>query len=398
MNATNLDIDVAIIGGGPAGMATALAVLKSGLRARIYERYAYARPAGNILNLWPPPLHALACMGVDVKDIGAPCHTTFRSASGTIRAEVKMPEDSDGFVGLLRPDLYERMLAALPEDSIEFNKDVTVVEDKGDHVRLTFADGSATRAGVLIGADGIDSFVRKHLWGDKPKRNHDLAIIGGFTFDTPSGTEVNECVIMHDRHIQGTYSTILSKGRLGHQWWVLEAWPDAKEAPADLRQHALNSAQCFSGPLKDLIKNTPEANLQRWPIRDRVPLTQWARGRISLAGDAAHATSPYAAYGAGMSICDGYFIGQKLHGVDLADTKAVTDALAAYEKCQRDHTTAQVNQAYFLGRLFHHTPFPLTLVRDSVLDWTPFLQKVAGDSNPRDIMAQLDVMGQGIVV
>ncbi|KAJ1336182.1 FAD-dependent urate hydroxylase [Microdochium nivale] len=392
------DVDIAIIGGGPAGMATALAALKAGLVTRIYERYSHARPAGNILNLWPPPLHALGYMGVDVQDIGAPCYTTFRNSSGTVRANVKMPKDAEGFVGLLRPDLYERMLAALPAGTVEFNRNVMSINDNGDHVRLVFADGSSVKAGVLIGADGIDSVVRKHLWGDRPKRNHDLAIIGGFTFEAAEGAELNECVIMHDRNVQGTYSTILSKGRKGHQWWVLEAWPDEKDAPADLQSHALDKARAFSGPLAQLIANTPAANLQRWAIRDHVPLKKWAKGRISLAGDAAHATSPYAAYGAGMSICDGYFIGQKLHGINLSDTTAVEAALAAYESCQREHTTGQVNQAYFLGRLFHHTPYPLTLLRDTVLDWTPFLQKVAGDTNPRDIMAQLDVMGKGIVV
>lgn len=151
-------------------------------------------------------------MGIDVEDIGAPCHTTFRSSTGAVRADVKMPDNADGFVGLLRPDLYERMLEALPTGTVVFNRNVTTIDDNGDHVHLTFADGSSITSGVLIGADGIDSFVRKHLWGDHPKRNHDLAIIGGFTFEAAEGAELNECVIMHDRRVQGTYSTILSKG------------------------------------------------------------------------------------------------------------------------------------------------------------------------------------------
>lgn len=155
-----------------------------------------------------------------MKNLGAPCHTTFQDSSGRIRADVQLPEHVNkeyggGFVGLLRPDLYSRMLDAIPSGIIEFNRQVTAIEDCGDHVSITFDDGKQATAGILIGADGIDSMVRKHLWGDSQKRNHDLHVIGGFTFEHPSGAVPNECVIMHDRYVQGTYSSILSNRSKG---------------------------------------------------------------------------------------------------------------------------------------------------------------------------------------
>lgn len=57
----------------------------------------------------------------------------------------------------------------MPPNTIEFNKNVTDIQDKGSHVDLTFTDGDTITVGVVIGADGIDSFVRAHLWGQKPK-------------------------------------------------------------------------------------------------------------------------------------------------------------------------------------------------------------------------------------
>ena len=106
---------IAVLGAGPAGMAVALGLLKAGHQVTIYERYSHARPAGSLLNLWPHPIKALADMGVDIKDIGQPNRTFFRNSKGGIRAEVMLSPEvvekyGGGFIGLLRPDLYTRML------------------------------------------------------------------------------------------------------------------------------------------------------------------------------------------------------------------------------------------------------------------------------------------------
>ena len=60
---------VVVIGAGPAGMATALSVHQAGHDVILLERYHQARPAGNILNLWPPPIKALGLLGVDTDDL-----------------------------------------------------------------------------------------------------------------------------------------------------------------------------------------------------------------------------------------------------------------------------------------------------------------------------------------
>jgi 2-polyprenyl-6-methoxyphenol hydroxylase-like FAD-dependent oxidoreductase len=391
---------IAVLGSGPAGMATALALLAVGHDVRIYERYAEARAAGNILNLWPPPIRALGEMGVDVEDLGAPCHTTFRNAyTDHVRADVHLPADvvatyHGGFIGMLRPVLYERMLAALPPGVLQVNSSVTGIEDRGSDVRLTFADGTTVDTPVLIGADGIDSMTRRHLWGDSTKREHRLHIIGGYTDTLPDTVERGECVIAHTRWKQGSYSAIRDHGTDGYQWWVLEAWDPDRPAPDDLVAHAKGIAAEFGPGLKDLVDATSAEHVQRWVIRDRKPLKNWSKGRITLAGDAAHATSPYAAYGAGMSIGDGYFIAKALANVDLTDTAAVTAALVAYETPRIPHTTSQVQMAYALGQAFHHIPKVFRPLRDFVLDRTGMLQKQVGDRSPQEIVDQLDEMGQ----
>ena len=385
---------VAVLGAGPAGMAAALGALKAGHDVVVYERYCEARPAGNILNLWPPPLKALRALGVDTNDLGAPTDAEFRNVHGKVRAHVKLDPEvkrayGGGFIGLLRPELYERMLAAIPDGVIRFSQQVDRIEQDERAVTLHFADGTTAEHDVLIGGDGIDSLVRRTLWGEEPKREHKLHIFGGFTFAAVEGTIPNKCIVSHNRTVQGSWTSIRHKGRDGHQWWVLTATDPDAPAPADLKASATELATGFPAPLPGLVAITPAENVQRWVLRDRIPLKQWSKGRITLCGDAAHATSPYAAYGAGMSIEDGYFFGRALRGVDLTDFAAVQQALQIYEDPRKPHTAKQVQMAHMLGRVFHHAPAPLQPIRDFVLDHTPFLQKLAGDSNPREINTQL---------
>jgi 2-polyprenyl-6-methoxyphenol hydroxylase-like FAD-dependent oxidoreductase len=389
---------VAVLGAGPAGMAAALGALQAGHRVVVYERYREARPAGNILNLWPPPLKALRSLGVDTDDLGAPTDSEFRNVRGKVRVRVKLDEDvkreyGGGFIGLLRPELYERMLAALPEGVIRFGQQVERIEQDDRAVTLHFADGSTVEHDVLVGADGIDSLARRTLWGEAPKREHRLHIFGGFTFAEVPGTTPNSCVLTHSRTTQGSWTSIRNKGRDGHQWWVLTATDPDAPAPADLKASATVLAADFPAPLPGLVAATPPESVQRWVLRDRTPLKQWSKGRITLCGDAAHATSPYAAYGAGMSIEDGYFFGHALRGVDLTDLGAVQAALQTYEDPRKPHTAKQVQMARMLGKVFHHAPAPLRPIRDFVFDHTPFLQKMAGDSNPREINQQLALIG-----
>jgi 2-polyprenyl-6-methoxyphenol hydroxylase-like FAD-dependent oxidoreductase len=385
---------VAVLGAGPAGMAAALGALEAGHDVVVYERYREARPAGNILNLWPPPLKALRALGVDTEDLGAPTDAEFRNLHGKVRVKVRLDEDvkkayGGGFIGLLRPELYERMLAAIPEGVIRFAQQVDRIEQDDRAVTLHFADGGTAEHDVLIGADGIDSLVRRTLWGDEPKREHKLHIFGGFTFADVEGTVPNMCVLTHSRTTQGSWTSIRNKGRDGHQWWVLTATEPDAPAPADLKAAATALADGFPAPLPGLIAATEPVDVQRWVLRDRKPLQQWSKGRITLCGDAAHATSPYAAYGAGMSIEDGYFFGRAVRGVDLTDLAAVQQALQSYEDPRKPHTAKQVQMAWMLGKVFHHAPAPLRPLRDFVFDHTPFLQKMAGDSNPREINKQL---------
>ena len=139
---------------------------------------------------------------------------------------------------------------------IRFNQQVDRIEQDDRAVTLHFADGTTAEHDVLIGADGIDSLVRRTLWGDEPKREHRLHIFGGFTFAEVDGTAPNMCVLTHSRTTQGSWTSIRNKGRDGHQWWVLTATDPDAPAPADLKAAATELAAGFPAPLPGLIAAT----------------------------------------------------------------------------------------------------------------------------------------------
>jgi 2-polyprenyl-6-methoxyphenol hydroxylase-like FAD-dependent oxidoreductase len=90
-----------------------------------------------------------------------------------------------------------------------------------------------------------------------------------------------------------------------------------------------------------------------------------------------------------MATEDGYFLGRRLAGLDLSDYTAVRAALDAFEAPRKPHTARQSQQAYILGQVFHRAPRPLQMLRDLILDGTPLLQKVVGESSPGEILKQL---------
>ncbi len=55
------------------------------------------------------------------------------------------------------------MTTFIPIDRVRFDKRLTDIEERPDKVVLRFADGQRVDVGLVVGADGIQSLVRKHV-------------------------------------------------------------------------------------------------------------------------------------------------------------------------------------------------------------------------------------------
>ncbi|HEY4117856.1 MAG TPA: NAD(P)/FAD-dependent oxidoreductase [Byssovorax sp.] len=161
------DVDLAIVGGGPAGVATALflAAAAAGAsrapRVVVLEKERYPREKICAGAIGARADKALASIGVSV-DVPAAsvCGLSVAGRHGFVRERLDAP------IGrVVRRVEFDAAFAAVARSRgvvIEEGARVTSIDREGDGVRLTTSVGDVM-ARAIVGADGVGSFVRRTL-------------------------------------------------------------------------------------------------------------------------------------------------------------------------------------------------------------------------------------------
>ncbi len=167
-----------VIGGGIGGLATALALARTGRRVQVLERAPHFGEIGAGIQIAPNGSRALDRLGVLAPIQAAAVfprtiawhdaisgeRLTALDLGPAFRARYGYP-----YLVMHRGDLLAALLAACRDDeriSMEADKDVVALDDRAGFVRVACADGSAYDGVLAVGADGLRSVVREHVAGD----------------------------------------------------------------------------------------------------------------------------------------------------------------------------------------------------------------------------------------
>jgi flavin-dependent dehydrogenase len=150
--------DVIIVGGGPVGLAAAIAARQRGLEVLVADkaRPPIDKPCGE--GVMPEGVSALRVLGVPVDDSGAIPFYGIRFTEAGSAAEASFPTAAGYGIGIRRPHLHQ-MLAVRAEDVgvvIRWGEPVTAVSRAGVEIA-----GRNVPCRWVVGADGRESRVRR---------------------------------------------------------------------------------------------------------------------------------------------------------------------------------------------------------------------------------------------
>lgn len=384
-----MSLQVLIVGGGIGGLATALALGRSGHRVEVLEQAPRLAEFGAGIQLGPNAVRRLRALGVEeaVKQVAArPTQLCVRSArTGQELARMRFDAARTRRYGapylcVHRADLHEVLRTALVGDAgasqvaLRTGVQVSRIATRGDERVCAATDTHAWEADGLVGADGvwgstraqvIDADTAPHRTGHTAWR----ALVPQGSL--PQALRSDRIQVWLGARVHVVAYPVRAGDFLNLVVLAEAALPTGASADArDWDQAAsLGTLQEATGPagaagLRALLEAVPA--WRAWTLHDRAPLTgpaQMARDRIALLGDAAHPMLPYLAQGAGMAIEDAATLAEQLSGANAAQVPAAFASYAEQRWARNGRVQARARRN---ARIFHATGL-LRLGRDLTL-------------------------------
>jgi FAD-dependent urate hydroxylase len=327
---------VIVIGAGIGGLTTHLVCKRAGFEVEHYERQPQLGPAGAGIVLWPNGVKILLALGLGepLRRIGHDLERVVtRTHQGAPLTEMPVGELERRLGAPVYPvsrtDLQALLVDAVGPANLRLGAKCVRVEQDGAGATAHFEDGRKATGDVVVGADGIHSVIRRAVVGEVAPRYSGM---------------VNWVGIIANDGLQPEHTgyEFLGEGRrcgllplAGNRVYYGFAGALEKGTPAPEGGRRRQLRELFGGwpaPIPAVLERFEEAELKYLEIHDLPPLPRWSQGRLTLLGDAAHATAPTLGQGGCQAMEDAILLARCLGSTTLG----VADGLARYEAKRKE--------------------------------------------------------------
>jgi 2-polyprenyl-6-methoxyphenol hydroxylase-like FAD-dependent oxidoreductase len=331
---------VLIVGGGIAGLCLSIALRDRGVAVDIAEVKTEWTVYGVGIIQQSNVVRAMADLGIVDKYLDAafpfenPC---LYGPDGSLIA--KLPglrlagPDYPANLGVSRAALHQVLTSEARSRGVEvmLGQSVSALASDDEGVDITFTDGTSGRYDIVVGADGVYSKIRQLLFGDRyaprytgqavwrhnfprPKEMDHLC-----AYPTPNGN-AGLCPLSEDLMYM-----FVTSAEPGNPWM-----PD--DQLADLMRDRLKGYGGRIAELRDTITDPKQVVYK--PMEVLFVTEPWFKDRVILIGDAAHATTPHLAQGAGLAIEDAVVLADELERSPDPATAFEGFLRRRYERCK----------------------------------------------------------------
>lgn len=342
-------MNIAIVGGGIAGLSFALGLHKRGIDCDVFEAVTDIKEIGVGITLLPHAMRELAELGlqdaleaVGIENLESVFYTqhgqyVYKEARGR-HAGYTLPE-----IGIHRGKLHRILFDAavnrLGADKVHTGMRCSALSQNDHGVEIEFSNAHTqtsikVQAQIAVACDGVNSVIRTQM------HPQDALCFAGI--NTWRGVTVHPPILTGKSYLRiGTvevgkmviYPIIDNVDGKGSQLinWVAELQkPNAAMNDWNRPGDPAVCAEIFKDWTFDFL-NVPELILKadkvfEYPMVDKNALPFWTQGRVTLMGDAAHPMYPRGSNGSAQALIDARTLADQL--AQHTDPK---EALKAYE-------------------------------------------------------------------